>query len=88
MKGVINPQRSRVMPYWDATIFAALIFTALLTPFEVSLLMDSIPTSWVNDVAKELRSIGARRRRLRSSSRTRSRPKKGGRWASRGSRSS
>ena len=41
-KGVISPQRSRVIPYWDATIFTP--SSCNCSPFE-ELLKDSIPTS-------------------------------------------
>ena len=81
-KGVINPQRSRVMPYWDATIFAALIFTALLTPFEVSLLKDSIPTSWM--VANyAINSVFGVDMILQFFLAYQESPKKGGRWVTR-----
>ena len=81
-KGVINPQRSRVIPYWDATIFAALIFTALLTPFEVSLLKDSIPTSWVvaNYVINSVFGVDMILQFFLAYQES---PKKGGRWVTR-----
>ena len=35
---VIDPRRSKVMPYWDITMMMALLFTAIFTPYEVTFL--------------------------------------------------
>jgi len=35
---IIDPRQSRIMPYWDAVTGVALVFTALVTPFEIGML--------------------------------------------------
>ena len=37
---VINPRSSKWVPYWDGSVTACLLFTALVTPIEVCLLPD------------------------------------------------
>lgn len=50
---VIDPRTSRTLPIWDATVTVALLYTALITPYEVSFLRnDSTPDMhfWMNTV--------------------------------------
>eukprot|EP00966_Prymnesium_polylepis_P201799 4675806-Prymnesium_polylepis.3 len=51
---VIDPRSSHFMKYWDSCTIAALIFTALATPFEVAFLPPPKDTSsslfWINRV--------------------------------------
>ena len=41
---VIDPRKSKWMPMWDGVSFVAMLFTALVTPFEVAFLEP--PDSW------------------------------------------
>ena len=41
---IIDPRRSKVMPFWDVLTTVCLLLTALITPFEVAFL--SMPPTW------------------------------------------
>ena len=57
---VIDPRKSKWLPYWDGTTFTALIFTAILTPYEVAFLPPGIP-GWfvINRLVDLIFIIGA-----------------------------
>ena len=52
---VIDPRKTKWIGYWDMATVVALLFVALVTPFEVAFL-DS-PRDW-NDVARRFGSVG------------------------------
>ena len=39
-RGIINPRHSKLIPVWDALTFVCLLFTAVVTPWEVCLLQN------------------------------------------------
>ena len=50
-RGIINPRTSKWVPLWDTATFLCLMFTAILTPFEVCIIQDPgtvwLVTNWV-----------------------------------------
>ena len=52
-KLVIDPRSSKWLPKWDGIAACALIFTALVTPFEVAFLFENFATLDVTSVLLE-----------------------------------
>ena len=49
---IIDPRTNRLIAYWDLATTAALLFTALVTPYEVAFL--SMPPTWATAWAHPL----------------------------------